>query len=322
MKAVRVEAYGGPEVLRVVEMPVPEPRVGEALVKLAAVGLNFVDMYQRSGLYNTPLPFTAGNEGAGTIVSVGPGVSDVKLGERVAWASTMGSYAEYAIVPAAKLVSVPENVDLRTAAAVLLQGMTAHYLTHSTYALQRGDTILLHAAAGGVGLLLVQMAKMLGVRVIGTAGTKEKADLARSFGADELILYTEQDFLDEVKRLTQGKGVQVVYDSVGKTTFMKSLDCLRPRGYMVLFGQSSGPAPAIQPTILNAKGSLFLTRPSLAPYTATREELLWRSRDVFKWVADGTLKVRIGQEFALQEAAEAQRTQESRATTGKTLLIP
>ncbi|MHB1006228.1 MAG: quinone oxidoreductase family protein [Chloroflexota bacterium] len=322
MKAVRVGAYGGPEVLRVEELPVPEPRPGEALVKLAAIGLNFIDIYQRAGLYKNTLPFTAGQEGAGTVAAVGLGVEGVKVGDRVAWASVMGSYAEYATVPVSKLVAVPEGVDLRTAAAVMLQGMTAHYLTRSTYALQSGDTILLHAAAGGVGLLLVQMAKMIGVHVIGTAGTREKAELARSFGADEVILYTEQDFYAEVRRLTDGKGVQVVYDSVGKATFMKSLDCLRPRGYMVLFGQSSGPAPAIEPTLLNVKGSLYLTRPSLAAYTVTREELLWRSGDVLKWVADGKLKVRIGQEFPLVQAAEAQRTQESRVTTGKTLLIP
>ncbi|HEY8478152.1 MAG TPA: quinone oxidoreductase [Chloroflexota bacterium] len=322
MKAVRVHEHGGPEVLRVEEVPVPEPGPGTVLVKLAAAGVNFIDTYQRSGLYPMSLPFTMGNEGAGTVAAVGPAVADFAVGDRVAYTNVLGAYAEYAVVPAERLIRVPEQVDLKTAAAVMLQGCTAHYLTHSTYPLRQGETCLVHAAAGGVGLLLVQMAKMRGARVIGTTSTEEKATLARAAGADEIVLYTQRDFAEEVRRLTDGRGVQVVYDSVGRATFEKSLDCLAPRGYMVLFGQSSGPVPPIDPQILNRKGSLFLTRPSLAHYTLTRQEYEARANDVLGWVRSGQLKVRIGAEFPLAAAAEALRQLEARKTTGKVLLIP
>lgn len=322
MKAVRFHDYGGPEALLLEDIPTPEPGAGEALVKLAAIGVNFVDMYQRSGIYKAPLPCTAGSEGAGEVVAVGSGVAEVAVGDRVVYSGALGAYAEYALVPAWRLVKVPDTVDLNIAAAVLLQGMTVHYLTHSTYPLKGGITCLVHAAAGGVGLLLIQVAKRLGAQVIGTVSTSEKAKLARSFGADEMIVYTEQDFEAEVKRLTDGKGLQVVYDSVGKTTFEKSLNCLAPRGYLVLYGQASGPAPSIDPQILNSKGSLFLTRPSLVHYTLTRQELLSRANDVLGWVATGELKVRIGAQFPLSEAAEAHRQLAGRQTTGKVLLIP
>ena len=322
MKAIRVHEYGGPEVLRLEDVPAPQPKEGEVLVRLAAIGLNFIDSYQRSGLYRTPLPFTAGSEGAGTVEALGPGVTDVAVGDRVAYAGPLGAYAEYAAVPASRLVKIPEGLDFKLAAAVMLQGMTAHYLTHSTYPLKPGETCLLHAAAGGVGLLLTQIAKLRGARVIGTVSTPQKEEMARGAGADEVVRYTEKDFLVEVKRLTDGKGVPVVYDSVGQATFEKSLDCLSPRGYMVLFGQSSGPVPPVDPRVLNVKGSLFLTRPSLVDYTRTREELLWRADEVLGWVVSGRVQVHIGNEFPLAEAAEAHRKQASRATTGKTVLIP
>ncbi|HEX2260743.1 MAG TPA: quinone oxidoreductase, partial [Candidatus Binatia bacterium] len=273
MKAVRVHKYGGPEVLTLEEIPVPEPKAGEARVKIEAIGVNYIDIYQRTGLYPLQTPFTLGTEGAGIVDAVGPNVTEVKKGERVGYASIPGSYAEYAIVPAARLVPIPPNIDARTAAALMLQGMTAHYLTHSTYPLKKGETALLHAAAGGVGLLLIQISKQLGATVIGTVSTEAKAKLAKEMGADHLILYTQSDFLAEVKKLTDGRGVNVVYDSVGQTTFDKSLDCLRPRGYLVLFGQSSGPVPPFDPGKLAAKGSLFLTRPSLPHYTLERSEL-------------------------------------------------
>lgn len=322
MRAIRIHQYGGPEVLTIEDLPDPQPKAGEAVVRTEAVGLNFIDIYQRSGLYNNPLPFIQGNEGAGVVTAVGEGVSEVKVGDRVAWANHIGSYAELAVVPAAKLVPIPEGLDAKLAAAVMLQGMTAHYLTRSTYPLKEGESCLVHAAAGGVGLLLVQMAKMLGARVIGTVGSAEKAELVRSFGADDVINYNEVDFEAEVKRLTGGARLPVVYDSVGRATFDRSINCLRPRGYMVLFGQSSGKVPPVDPLLLNQKGSLYLTRPSLAAYVATREELLWRAGDVLAWVKSGQLKVRIGQEYSLWDAAEAQRRQESRATTGKTVLVP
>ena len=274
MKAVRVHKYGGPEVLTLEEIPVPEPKAGEARVKIEAIGVNYIDMYQRTGLYPLQTPFTLGTEGAGIVDAVGPNVTEVKKGERVGYAMIPGSYAEYAIVPAARLVPIPPNIDARSAAALMLQGMTAHYLTHSTYPLKKGETALMHAAAGGVGFLLIQIAKQLGATVIGTVSTEAKAKLAKETGADHLILYTQNDFLAEVKKLTDGRGVNVVYDSVGQTTFDKSLDCLRPRGYLVLFGQSSGPVPPFDPGKLAAKGSLFLTRPSLAHYTLDRAELL------------------------------------------------
>ena len=322
MKAVRVHKYGGPEVLTIDEVPVPEPKAGEARVKIEAIGVNYIDIYQRTGLYPLKTPFTLGTEGAGIVDAVGPNVTEVKKGERVGYASIPGSYAEYAIVPAARLVPIPSNIDARSAAALMLQGMTAHYLTHSTYPLKKGDTALLHAAAGGVGLLLIQIAKQLGATVIGTVSTEAKAKLAKEMGADYLILYTQTDFLAEVKKLTDGRGVNVVYDSVGQTTFDKSLDCLRPRGYLVLFGQSSGPVPPFDPGKLAAKGSLFLTRPSLPHYTLERSELLQRANDVFNWTATGKLKVKIDKTFPLAEAAEAHRQLEGRKTTGKVILLP
>ena len=322
MKAVRVHKYGGPEVLTLEEIPVPEPKAGEARVKIAAMGVNYIDIYQRTGLYPLQTPFTLGTEGAGIVDAVGPNVTEVKKGDRVGYASIPGSYAEYAIVPAARLVPIPPNIDARTAAALMLQGMTAHYLTHSTYPLKKGETALLHAAAGGVGLLLIQIAKQLGATVIGTVSTEAKAKLAKEMGADHLILYTQSDFLAEVKKLTDGRGVNVVYDSVGQTTFDKSLDCLRPRGYLVLFGQSSGPVPPFDPGKLAAKGSLFLTRPSLPHYTLERSELLQRANDVFSWTTTGKLKVRIDKTFPLAEAAEAHRQLAGRQTTGKLILLP
>lgn len=322
MKSIRVHKYGGPEVLTYEDIAVPEPKAGEARVKIEAIGLNYIDIYQRTGLYPLHTPFTLGMEGAGVVDAVGDGVTEVKIGDRVAYAMVLGSYAEYAVVPAWKLAPVPANVDAKSAAALMLQGMTAHYLTYSTYALQQGESALVHAAAGGVGLLLIQIAKMLGARVIGTVSTEAKAQLARQAGADDVILYTHQDFLAEVKRITGGEGVHVVYDSVGATTFDKSLDCLRPRGYLALFGQSSGPVPPFDPGKLAAKGSLFLTRPTLAHYMLNRAELLKRAGDLFNWVASGRLKLHIDNVFPLGEAAEAHRQLEGRKTTGKVLLIP
>src|SRR5882724_6911564 len=322
MKAIRIHSPGGPEVLTYEDIPMPEPKAGEARVKIDVIGVNCIDVYHRTALYPMKTPFTLGVEGAGIVDAVGDGVTEVKKGDRVAYAMIPGSYAEYAIVPATKLVPVPESVDTKTAAAVMLQGMTAHYLTHSTYPLKKGDTALVHAAAGGAGLLLVQLAKMRGARVIGTVSTETKAELARQAGADELILYTQSDFLEEVKQLTDGKGVNVVYDSVGATTFDKSLDCLKPRGYLVLFGQSSGPVPPFDPGKLAAKGSLFLTRPSLAHYTLNRAELLQRSGDLFDWIASGKLKLRVEHTFSMSDAAEAHRQLEGRKTTGKLVLFP
>jgi NADPH2:quinone reductase len=322
MKAMRVHKHGGPEVLTLEEIPVPEPKTGEARVKIEAIGVNYIDVYQRTGLYPLQTPFTLGTEGAGIVDAVGPNVTEVKKGERVGYAMIPGSYAEYAIVPAARLVPIPPNIDARSAAALMLQGMTAHYLTHSTYPLKKGETALLHAAAGGVGLLLIQIVKQLGATVIGTVSTEAKAKLAKEMGADHLILYTQNDFLAEVKKLTDGHGVNVVYDSVGQTTFDKSLDCLRPRGYLVLFGQSSGPVPPFDPGKLAAKGSLFLTRPSLAHYTLDRAELLQRANDLFTWTASGKLKLRMEKTFRMAEAAEAHRQLEGRKTTGKVILLP
>ncbi len=321
MKAIRVHEVGGPEVLRYEDIPVPTPGPGQAQVKVEAIGLNYIDVYFRSGLYKTSLPFTPGMEAAGTVTAVTPGVTVVKVGDRVAYAPSMGAYAEYAVVPAERLVPLPQGVDFRPAAGVTLQGMTAHYLAHSTYPLKSGDTALIHAAAGGVGLLLIQIAKMRGARVFGTVSTKEKAALAREAGADEVILYSEKDFEAEVMRLTGGKGVNVVYDSVAKTTFDKSLNCLAPRGVLALFGQSSGPVPPVDPARL-AKNAVFLTRPGLQQYTSTRTELLQRAGDVFDWVRSGKLKVRISETLPLKEAAEAHRRLEGRKTTGKVLLIP
>jgi NADPH2:quinone reductase len=322
MKAIRIHNHGGPEVLAYEDVPVPEPRAGEARVKIEASGVNFIDIYHRTGLYPMNRPCILGSEGAGIVDAVGEGVTGVKQGDRVAYAMIPGSYAEYAVVPAGKLVPVPDDIDAKSAAGIMLQGMTAHYLTHSTYPLQKDETALVHAAAGGVGLLLVQVAKMLGARVIGTVSTEAKADLVRKAGADEIILYTQADFLAEAKRITNGQGVHVVYDSVGATTFEKSLDCLRPRGYLVLFGQSSGPVAAFDPAKLAAKGSLFLTRPSLAHYTLTRAELLRRATDLFDWMQAGKLKLRIEKSLPLQDASEAQQLLEKRRTTGKLILVP
>jgi len=321
MKAIRVHEPGGPEVLRYEEVPVPSPGSGQAQVKVEAIGLNFIDIYFRTGLYKTSLPFTPGMEAGGTVTAVAAGVTEVKVGDRVAYAPSMGAYAEYAVVPSGRLVPLPQGVDFRSGAAIMLQGMTAHYLALSTYPLKPGDTALIHAAAGGVGLLLTQIAKMRGARVFGTVSTKEKAALAREAEADEVILYTEQDFEAEVMRLTDGKGVNVVYDSVAKTTFDKSLNCLAPRGMLVLFGQSSGPVPPVDPARL-AKNAVFLTRPGLQQYTLTRTELLQRAGDVFDWVRSGKLRVRISETLPLKEAAEAHRLLEGRRTTGKLLLMP
>jgi NADPH2:quinone reductase len=322
VKAVRVHNTGGPEVLRYEDVPKPSPGAGQALVRVTAVGVNFVEVYQRSGLYPLPLPFIPGSEAAGIVEQVAEDVTTVKVRQRVASASLMGAYAEYAVAPADRLVVLPDRVTDRIGAAVMLQGMTAHFLTHSTYPLTSGDTCLVHAAAGGVGLLLCQMARRRGARVIGTVSTEEKAVLARAAGADEVILYTGQDFVAETKRLTGGAGVQVIYDSVGRTTFLRGFDCLARRGMMVLCGQSSGPVDPINPQILNQKGSLFLTRPSLPHYVSTRAELLERANAVLGWVEDGTLEVRIEREFPLAAATEAHRELESRRTTGKLLLIP
>lgn len=322
MKAIRIHKNGGADALVYEDVPIPDPKAGEARVKIEAIGLNYIDIYQRTGLYPIPTPFTLGMEGAGVVDAVGDGVTEVKSADRVAYAMVLGSYAEYAIVPAWKLAPLPANVDAKLAAAVMLQGMTAHYLTHSTYKLKPGKTALVHAAAGGVGLLLIQVAKLLGARVIGTVSTEAKAQLAKQAGADAVILYTQTDFLAEVKKLTGGEGVHVVYDSVGSTTFDKSLDCLRPRGYLALFGQSSGPVPSFDPAKLAAKGSLFLTRPTLAHYMLDRAELLARTTDLFNWISAGRLNLHIDEVFPLAEAAEAHRQLEGRKTTGKVLLIP
>jgi NADPH2:quinone reductase len=316
MKAVIVEQTGGPENLKFADIPKPSPAAGQALVKIAASGVNFIDVYFRTGLYPAPLPIVPGSEGAGTVDAVGPDVTNVRPGDRVAYAMARGSYAEYAVVPAWQLVKIPDSVDFQTAAAAMVQGMTAHYLTHSTYPLKAGDLCLIHAAAGGTGALLVQMAKMLGARVIGTVGNEEKAKQAKASGADEVVIYTTEDFT------AKAKGVNVVYDSVGKSTFLQSLDCLRPRGMMVSFGNASGPAPDIAPLLLMQKGSLFLTRPSLAAYTATQEELDWRAGDVLTWIAQGKLKIHVHKVYPLAEAAQAQRDLEGRRTAGKLLLIP
>ena len=322
MKAVRVHAVGDAGALRVEDVPVREPGPGQALVRIEAVGLNFIEVYHRTGLYKIPLPATLGSEGAGTVEVVGPGVSTVRAGDRVASVNLLGAYAEHALAAAERLVPIPDRVTARQAAAVMLQGLTAHYLSTSTFPLSRGHTCLVHAAAGGVGLLLTQMAKRRGARVIGTVSTQEKAALAREAGADEVILYTETDFGTEVKRLTNGAGVNVNYDSVGRTTFARGLDCLVPRGHMVLFGQSSGPVEPLDPQLLSQKGSLFLTRPTLAHHLASRAELLERADEVLGWVAEGSLTVRVGREVPLAQAADAHRELEGRRTTGKVLLIP
>jgi len=308
--------------MELAELPVPEPKANEAVVKLAASGVNFIDVYQREGRYKVPMPYVPGQEGAGVVQALGAGVSSIKNGDRVAWASQLGSYAEYAAIPADRLVPIPAGVSDQQAAAAMLQGMTAHYLSHSTFPLKQGDTALVHAAAGGVGLLLTQMAHNMGARVIATVSTEEKAKLAREAGADDVIFYTHQDFEEETKRLTGGKGVDVVYDSVGKTSFEKGLNILRPRGMMVLFGGSSGAVPPFDLIALSTKGSLFVTRPTLGHYTLTREELLARAGDVFEMIRAGKLKLRIEHTYPLADAQRAHRELEGRKTTGKLLLIP
>jgi NADPH2:quinone reductase len=322
MKAIQVQKTGGPEVLTLVDLPVPKPKANEAVVKIAASGVNFIDVYFREGRYPAPLPFVDGQEAAGTVSDVGSEVTTVKPGDRVAYTGVIGAYAEYAAVPADRLVHVPDKITDQQAAAALLQGMTAHYLVNSTYPLKKGETVLIHAAAGGVGLLLVQMARSIGARAIGTVGTEEKAKLAREAGADEVILYTQKDFEVETKRLTENKGVHVVYDGVGKSTFEKGLNVLRPRGYMVLFGGASGAVPPFDPIVLSQKGSLFLTRPSLLHYIVTRNELEHRSSDVFNMIIAGKLKLRIGHVYKLEEVQQAHRDLEGRKTTGKILLVP
>ena len=322
MKAIRIHAAGGPEVMRLEDVAQPTPKAGEALVKVDAAGLNYIDVYFRSGQYKAEYPLTLGLEAGGIVTAVGPNVSEVKVGDKVAYTGVPAAYAEYAVAPAARLVVLPAGVSTKQGAAAMLQGMTAHYLACSTYPLKKGDTCLVHAAAGGVGLLLCQMAKMRGARVIGTVSTDEKAKLAREHGADETIIYTRQDFEAEVKRLTDGKGVQVVYDAVGKTTWDKSLNSLAPRGLIALYGQSSGPIGQIDPGILNTKGSLFLTRPSLNHHIASREELQSRAGEVLGWIRDGKLRLRTEFEFPLKDAAESHRALEGRKTTGKVLLVP
>jgi NADPH2:quinone reductase len=322
MRAIQMEKTGGPEVLELREVSTPVAGAGEALVKIEACGVNFIDTYLREGRYPAQLPFVPGQEAAGTVVGVGDGVTSVKTGDRVAWCGVMGTYAEFAVAPVSKLVSLPDGISTQQAAAAMLQGMTAHYLTHSTYAIQRGDAVLIHAGAGGVGLLLIQMAKRLGARVLTTVSSEAKAALARDAGADEVILYTQEDFAKRVRELTGGEGVAVVYDGVGKTTFEGSLACLRPRGLLALYGGSSGAVPPFDLLQLSAKGSLYVTRPKLNDYMATREELEKRAGDVLGWVAEGALKLRLEHMYPLAEAAQAHRDLEGRKTTGKLLLIP
>lgn len=322
MKAIQVQKTGGPEALTLVDLPVPKPKPNEAVVKIAAIGLNFIDVYFREGRYPSPLPFVDGQEAAGTVTEVGSDVTSLKPGDRVAYTNVLGAYAEYAAVPADRLVKVPDGISDQQAAAAMLQGMTAHYLIFTTYPLKRGETALIHAAAGGVGLLLVQMAKNIGARVIGTVGSDEKAKLAKEAGADDVIVYTRQDFEAETKRLTDNKGVHVVYDGVGKSTFDQDLNVLRPRGYLVLFGGASGAVPPFDPIKLSQKGSLFLTRPSLVHYVASREELEQRAKDVFNMIASGKLNLRIGHTYKLEQVQQAHKDLEGRKTTGKVLLIP
>src|SRR5579863_683474 len=322
MKAIQIQSTGGPEVLQLVDQPIPQPGPGQVLIRIEATGVNFIEVYFRKGVYKASFPMIPGSEAAGTVEELGPGVNGFKAGDAVASTSVIGSYAEYALVPAAQLVKVPEGLSLECASAILLQGMTAHYLAYSTYPLKKDDTALVHAGAGGVGLLLTQIAVRIGARVITTVSTKEKAALSLGAGASDVILYNEQDFEAEVKRLTGGKGVDVVYDGVGKSTFDGSLNCLHPRGMMVLFGASSGPVPPFDPSLLNSKGSLYLTRPTLWHYIATRAELDWRAGEVLGWVANGELKIRTEHTYPLADAARAQIDLEERKTTGKILLVP
>lgn len=320
MKAIRIHQTGGPEVMQLDEVEVPSAGEGQLLVKLHSVGVNFIDTYHRTGLYKLPLPLTLGMEGAGIVEAVGPGVSGFQKGDRVAYTSAQGSYAEYSAIPGRLATKLPETIDFETGAALMLQGMTAHYLTHSTFALKAGDTVLLHAAAGGAGSIILQLAKKLGARVIGTVGTAAKAEIARANGADDVINYADQDFEAEVKRLTGGKGVDVVYDSVGKSTWEKSLNCLRPRGMMVTFGNASGPVPEIAPLLLSQKGSIYLTRPTLVNYIADRAEFEWRARDLFGAIGEGKLKIKVDKVYPLAQAAQAHTDLEGRKTAGKLLL--
>ncbi len=322
MKAIQIHSTGGPEVLQLVDQPIPQPGPGQVLIRIEATGVNFIEVYFRKGVYKASFPMIPGSEAAGTVEELGPGVNGFKAGDAVVSMSVIGSYAEYALVPAAQLVKIPEGLSLECAAAAMLQGMTAHYLVFSTYPLKKSETALVHAGAGGVGLLLTQFAVRIGARVITTVSTKEKAEISREAGASDVILYTEKDFETEVKRLTDGRGVDVVYDSVGKTTFDGSLNCLRPRGLLALFGASSGPVPPFDPILLNSKGSLFLTRPTLWHYIATRAELEWRAGDVLGWAAKGELKLRTEHTYPLANAAQAQIDLEERKTTGKILLVP
>jgi NADPH2:quinone reductase len=323
MKAIRIHQTGGPEALRFEDVPDPEPQAGQALVRIEAAGVNFVDVYFRTGLYKgPPLPFVAGQEAAGTVAAVGPGVAEVAVGDRVAWVGIHGAYAQLAVVPAARLVKLPDGVSTHQGAAAMLQGITAHYLATSTHPLQAGDTCIVHAAAGGVGQLLCQIAKLRGAKVFATVSTEEKAKIARAAGADEVILYSQHDFSAEVKRLNGGRGVRVIYDGVGKATFEQGLDTLLPRGLMVLFGQASGPVPPFDLSVLNPKGSLYVTRPSMIHYIADREELMWRAGDVLAWIAEGKLRLSVDREMPLEQAADAHRALEGRETTGKVLLVP
>ena len=322
MQAIQITQTGGAEVLQLRELPTPVPGPGEALVQIEACGVNFIDIYLRQGRYPSPLPFIPGQEAAGVVVGVGPGVTAFKVGDRVAWCGIPGTYAQFAVAPVVRLIAIPDGVTTRQAAAAMLQGMTAHYLVYSTYPIQPGDAVLIHAGAGGVGLLLIQMAKRLGARVFATVSTEEKAALAHDAGADETILYTREDFAAKVRELTGGAGVPVVYDSVGKTTFDGSLACLRPRGILVLYGGASGAVPPFDPIQLSTRGSLYLTRPTLKEYIATREELVQRAGDVLRWVAEGTLKLRLEHNYPLANATQAHRDLEGRKTTGKLLLIP
>jgi NADPH2:quinone reductase len=322
MKAIQIHQTGGPEVLKVAELPIPQPGAGQVLIRVEAIGVNFVEVYFRKGVYKSSLPLVPGSEAAGTVEELGPGVTGFKDGDAVVSVSVLGSYAEYALVAAASLIKIPTGISMDHAAAVMLQGMTAHYLAHSTWPLKAAETVLIHAGAGGVGLLLTQMAARIGARVISTVSTAEKAELATEAGATEVILYTERDFEPEVRRLTGGKGVDVVYDSVGKTTFEASLNCLRPRGLLALFGASSGPVQPFDLMQLSSKGSLYLTRPTLWHYIGTRADLEWRAGDVLAWLASGQLKLRAEHLYPLAEAAQAQIDLESRKTTGKILLEP
>ena len=322
MKAIKITNFGDSSVLKYTDVDTPKPSNNEIIIKQEAIGVNFIDIYQRSGVYQVDLPFIPGEEGAGIVTQIGKNVSRFKVGDKVAYSMNSGSYAEYAVVSEEIAVSIPDKIDFPIAASVLLQGMTAHYLVYSTFKLKPEDSCLIHAGAGGVGLLLIQMAKNIGARIIATVSNEEKKQLAINAGADEVIIYTKQNFTEEVKKITSSKGVSVVYDSVGKTTFEDSLDCLKPRGYMVLYGQSSGAVPPVDPQILNRKGSLFLTRPTMTNYILDNDELKWRSNDIFQWMSEGKLNIRIGLSLPLQQAAQAQDALGSRKTTGKVILIP